>query len=674
MAASIIRITFTENLPIGAQLGFDSINDGGRFGTPSINTMIWNWRNMRTSSFEVTSGSPTLTPGERDAINFVESINLDSAGAYTVSRISNIVTIRAENIGSITTFYVNDTPGGGAEYDNHPSLVFFINNYSGSFFGFQQVEFEPATNPCLNVKAKIRTTTLADEIILPNPVNPNIQNPFYVEFARGQTFTVKVRKGTEIIEQQIQMPPRFYFSANIEINNSPNGATVIVTSGIIQNLEVEYSIDGMTWQESNTFTGLSSGDYVMHIRDQYGCVKTQDFHIGQTGMNSPFFYISKSLPIRFANRIVWGDAGNYKNDENTLSYESDVKLPHCELQRFQSADIVKTQFLSNYTFRKVEVLKTDGSIIEIPTVQLSNNIGLKDRRDAMRYNLGNGKTGIYFVQGNTYDYDLGVVTGSYTLNGSLPEWAVAGNYLTIGTAWFIIEDIVFDENKFADVLIISDNYIGADASVNVKSIYNRFDYEIYEFEIDMVNFLNQQFQVSLKNEDPSFPLIEYLSEKISVKVRHEDTKEIKYKNSTNTDIVYATGIEGILRIPYTVVNGQIEEENDTYKTDTSAKLLKAELYEVDEFVFEPLTKELWRKLSQALSHEIIFIDGVGYTKNGDFDTEGPLGESNLYVLKAKMVKNGNVYNSSGVIDSGYGASPIEVPGFIESGLNGFVRY
>ena len=43
------------------------------------------------------------------------------------------------------------------------------------------------------------------------------------------------------------------------------------------------------------------------------------------------------------------------------------------------------------------------------------------------------------------------------------------------------------------------------------------------------------------------------------------------------------------------------------------------------------------------------------------------------VLKAKMIKNGNVYNSSGLVDSGFGASPIEIPGFVEYD-NGFVRY
>jgi hypothetical protein len=35
---------------------------------------------------------------------------------------------------------------------------------------------------------------------------------------------------------------------------------------------------------------------------------------------------------------------------------------------------------------------------------------------------------------------------------------------------------------------------------------------------------------------------------------------------------------------------------------------------------------------------------VQYVKSGNFETEGPLGESNLYVLSATMIKTGIVYN------------------------------
>ena len=45
----------------------------------------------------------------------------------------------------------------------------------------------------------------------------------------------------------------------------------------------------------------------------------------------------------------------------------------------------------------------------------------------MSYDLGGGKTGIYFLVGNLYDYDTDADTGNdYILNGGLPEWGKIG--------------------------------------------------------------------------------------------------------------------------------------------------------------------------------------------------------------------------------------------------------
>ena len=75
----------------------------------------------------------------------------------------------------------------------------------------------------------------------------------------------------------------------------------------------------------------------------------------------------------------------------------------------------------------------------------------------------------------------------------------------------------------------------------------------------------------------------------------------------------------------------------------------------------------------ALSHEKVYLNGVGYVKNGSFNTEGPLERSNLYVLTASMIKTGNVYNSqtSGSLD--FDGSEVEVPGLIST-ESGFVSY
>jgi hypothetical protein len=448
-----------------------------------------------------------------------------------------------------------------------------------------------------------------------------------------------------------------------------------VENSVAVGLNFEYSLDNSNWQTSNTFSGLAAGNYTLYVRDQFGCSISKNFVVDEFGIETPYFYISKSNSIRFANRINFGDAGNYKNDENTLSCEVDVILPWHEVQLFQTADVIITQFKSNYETNTAKVIRENGSEVSVPVIKKSNYIGNKDSRDARKYDLGNGKTGVYFGTGNIYNFDTGFPTGqTHYLNGGLPIWAKSGNYVKVNSEWFLIEDILFDESKNAEIIVISSNYSGIDVAVIAGTIYNIFDYEIYEFTIDMSNHIAEIIQVAIKAEDDNFATINLLSEDISVEVRHENAFEINYWNDDNTDIFYATGIKHKIRIPYHKRSGDVEESSEMHKTDTTSILLSSELYEVDEFKFEPVTKEIWRKLMIALSHKNVLIDGVGYVKTGSFDSEGPLEDTNLYVLTAKMIKTGNVYNSqsSGSVD--FATSNIEVPGLIEVGSGGFLKY
>ncbi|OHT44420.1 hypothetical protein [Flavobacterium tructae] len=565
--------------------------------------------------------------------------------------------------------FLNESADGDVTFiiENEPALP---------AFNITEVNFGQAlSTPCQKVRVLVTTDNLAVKVISPVSIDPNTNNPFALDWLRGDTINVIVEDANGKQASKSIVLPSLLSAANftINVNNSPNGATVLVENANSTGLVLQYSLDNVSWQSSNIFTGLDVGDFVLNVKDQLGCSFTKAFSVNEFGIQSPYFYISKSNSIRYAKRITWGDSENYKTDENTLSCEVDVDVVYKEVQQFQSADIVPTQFKSNYSSNVAKVIREDLSEIVIPIEKKSNNIGIKDKRDARKYSIGGGKAGIYFISGNTYDYNTSSVIGNYSLNGSLPEWGVSGNYIVISNAWFLIEEIVFDESKNSDVIIISENFSGSEISIVVGSIFNRFNYEIYEYFIDMVNFIDQKFHVQLVNSDPNFATITHLSEELWCQVKHEDVVEIKYHNTTNTDVFYATGIEFKIRIPLTSKKGLPEENSEIHKTDTAALLLSADLYEVDQFVFEPVTKEIWRKIMIALSHEKVWLNGVGYVKNGSFSTEGPLEKSNLYVLTANMIKTGNVYNSIGTGNFDLDEGQVEVPGLIST-ESGYVAY
>jgi gliding motility-associated-like protein len=61
------------------------------------------------------------------------------------------------------------------------------------------------------------------------------------------------------------------------VDGQPDGEVEIIAGG--QALPLEYSIDGLHWQNSNLFTGLIAGNYTAWVRDANQCMATLDFAI-----------------------------------------------------------------------------------------------------------------------------------------------------------------------------------------------------------------------------------------------------------------------------------------------------------------------------------------------------------------------------------------------------------
>jgi hypothetical protein len=669
MTYSEIKIKFNESPGWGTILKFD-ISNGLRSGEIKEEFVLF-----RASNYQVLTDSGL--DGIGSAENYVESFNLDynSTDIYEVSRVGNEVTIKSKNplISFSNGSAILYPPLGGL----NPFIVdvqFTYNNFQGSIFGINNVEFEEAANPCTHIKVKVSTTELATKITAPVSVNPNNNNPFYFEILRDSAIKIICNNATNQEAIQKVFLPKSLIVGNFEtqVNNSPNGATVVVkdntpnTFGIALNLQ--YSLDNATWQESNVFSGLVVNNYTVYIKDNYGCSINKSFVVDDFGIQEPYFYLSNSNSIRFAKRVDFDNCNNLKNDENTLSHEANVGKPYKEIQQFQSCDIITTQVKSNYTNISAEVIQENANPIPLFIEKKTNNLRLKDKRDARKYNYGNGKTGIFFLNGKIYDFDTGIYTNNdYALNGSLPEWGVIGNYIQINGAWHKIEEISFDEDKNAEILVIDSVYTGLDTIIQASSLYNRFNYEVYEFSLNMADLVDKNFQIKVLNTDDAFETETYLSEEINVKEIQKNTVEIVYKNDTNTDVFYATGIEHKIRIIANKINAKLEDNSETYKTDTSAILLNAELFEVNEFVFEPVTKGIMTKLSQALSHKIVFINGVGYVKNSEIEIEGALEDTNLYIVKASMVKTNKGYSSeSNDTTSATSDISVEIPNLLET--------
>lgn len=606
--------------------------------------------------------------------NYKEAFNLDYNSSNLFS-VSSTLGSAGTGVGSVTIeANYSGAVFGLSGLNANANIVVTNEIITEPGFYFSSDYFTQAATPNTHIRVNVTTNELATKITSPIIVNGNMNNPFYVDVLRGTVNVFTAENESGLSASKTIIAPKILDSKNFNVlvNSSPNGGTVTVSEKIVSGLDLQFSLDNSNFQNQNVFSGLFSGDYSLYIRDAYGALVTIPFVVSEFGIYTPYFFISKSNSIRFANRISWGDAANYKNDENTLGAEVDVQLAYSGCQNFKSGNVITTQFKSNYNSNSVKIIKEDLTEVNVPVSKKTANIGIKDKRDAFSFSVQNGKTGVYFLSGNVYDYDTNVVTSIHSLNGRLPDWAIIGGYITINNSWFLIEEIYYDENKSADIIVFTNNYSGSEAVI-VGSIYNDFNYEVYEFTIDMVDYLNQTVQVKIENTDSNFEPVTHLSEKIDVAVNFEKNVEISYWNDDNTDVFYATGIRHLINVELTKQEGVSEEESEAYRTDTTAILLSAQLHEADKFIFEPVSKEIWRKLIIALSHKNVYINGVQYVKNSSFETEGPLDKSNLYVLKATMMKTGIVYNSDSADGNDFATSNIEIPGLIQTEI-GFLKY
>ena len=620
----------------------------------------------------------------RDA--FQADYNFGGSGPYLVELVSTHslrISINVENFFTSSDFSTQASAGTNflASFTNEPDAI----NLAVSSVNF----FSADSDFCNKIDASITTSEQIDDYSIDGGssyVSVN-SNPFLIKnITRISGTLLRIRKGSELFNYRIK-EPSVLLKANISATytNSPQGATVtVLTVGSNFLLTYTYSLDGVTFQSSNTFPGILQGDYTFYVKDQFGCQVNKSITIpafidGGVGQRIPYSDLpSKSLSIRYFKYIDFSNSTEYKNDENTqsnqLPYTQNARLYN---QLFKNSDtVITTQLKTNY--ENVVATVVDEELIEhdIEVVKVVNYSNLKDRRDAIIYPIdnANNQVGLYFNGvDNIYDYFSGAITGNVDLNGALPLWGLVGNFVFVNNAWFEISNVIFDESVSSYVIVITTTYVGLPSVVEVSSIYNLEPYNIHEFNIDFSLFTNQKVQVNITQTDTntSFPEVVYLSEIIEVAESYSDTLFMEYYNDKNTDIFYATGIKNKIHIPIEFFSGGILGETTTERTDINTFLIDAEGYENDLIAFKLMPKQMMRKVIQGLSHKFVFLNGVQYVKEESPEVVPVIG-TNLYRVNAEMTKSNAVYTSRGLVGD-ISLTPLEIPNLLRTSSGGFLK-
>lgn len=688
MANSKITITFTGEASANERIEFDVEPNQYIVGL-TLETIEWYRAAGRTGSGTMPEPIGGELPTGYESANlfaYYWDLDYNQFGVFDVSVLNNVVTI-------------TDTTGT-KEFTNWfataPATV-LIENDSGSDFELVEGLYqEAASDKCNTFQVSVETTTVADNVFV-NGVeveSNNTDNPVVLTLNRGTYYYLKFTKdGVFLTPPTVYFPPQsrstivynmyvpYLVEADIQVNVTPtfNGLeniTAVYSPPAFQlgvDLEVEFSLDGVNYDSSGSFTNLEAGTYTIYARDQFGCVKTFERVLGggTSQGRDPFLFISEANAVTFVESVDLDDhCANPKNDSNTLAFQSVNKVHYCEPHLFNTCDPFKIQFKSNYSTITATLRKEDAADVPLTVVQLSDNLDRFMRLSCTRSAYGAGQCAITFSSGFTYD-EAGNQIGTHNLNGGLPDFAKVGNLIdfptTIGA--FYIKEVVFWEEAQQWAIIIDYNQSEIPVNTDVQCIYDLLPYNVFEFSVDWETQGVGLYDIVLVNQEDT-DIVTHVTENIEVSENHADTVGIRYFGTNNRDIFYTYPIEHFIRVRYQDIGIDVQDESEIEIGDNTAYLTTSSVIDGNMFIFDEVPRNQAFKIGLALAHEYVFINNVGYVKDGSISIER-IENTNLAKVEAKMRKtNFNYNNNRSGLDFGLSTeSDVSLPTIITDGTN-----
>lgn len=174
------------------------------------------------------------------------------------------------------------------------------------------------------------------------------------------------------VDVVISVPPLQPIATLVHPNCVINSGTIEVA---VKSPNHTYSIDGITFQESNTFSGLSAGTYSVITKNEDGCVSpelsvvlvkqqpTGDFIASSTN-------ISFGSMINFTSTVAGAISYEWNFGDGGVSYDADPKHYYYKEGTFTVTLRVRTSGDCDFVITKTNYIKvgTDNNTPNIPVV------------------------------------------------------------------------------------------------------------------------------------------------------------------------------------------------------------------------------------------------------------------------------------------------------------------
>ena len=131
---------------------------------------------------------------------------------------------------------------------------------------------------------------------------PYVWNGLTIDATGSHTITLTTAAGCDsIVTLYLEIDNiDVYVTGKLDETCGNDGSVTVMATG---KAPFEYSLNGLTFQSSPTFTGLASGNYTITVRDAKGCTATTDFFIAAA--TTPTFTIT--CPPNLRDTLAFGD-------------------------------------------------------------------------------------------------------------------------------------------------------------------------------------------------------------------------------------------------------------------------------------------------------------------------------------------------------------------------------
>lgn len=672
-----IILNFEDDIKLHDEISFYRTQDETLFSTQIKTVAV----ESRTAKNQLPVYNYTGIQGEAGAIAFEKYFDIDfnASGIMQMRRDVNMIIIDIDLGWTFNNFIL---PG---------SVTVKILPQVPSTFRLLNATLIPSKTPCSTVIVSVVLSDKADSYRLLGAGGRVLrtvlvgESSFEVEIDRTTQLTLQaIKDGEPIINvskakwgvNDFYIQRITYFATDIIVFSNPLlGATFICYAYYPNQLSqkpempsppLEYSLNGVNWQTSNVFNGQVDGTYTMHVRDSLGCEVQKVFTAsGIKSGREPFIYISDLNSVGFAESEKWnGDQdGVDKNPENTLAETERYNFEiYDETLVFREEDYVRIQFKSNYDYQVASMESCDGLVMPLNIEKKSNNLDRFEWLDAKMVSYGDGSmTAIYYDSGMTYNED-GTERATFDLNGNVPDLSIIGNYVEIIAqegglgGIYKIMDVLYDNNIGKFMLLFQYDCDSVyPVNVTTKSYYDILNYEVYEFKVGFYDYVSmisgggQEGRLRIRFTDDLYDERNFYSNWIEVVKRKDDYDLEKYftfhyQNNNNRSIFYQYGIIHFFRAEVDYSHAIIEDTVDAVKGDSSSYLSESTVHHGISIKFADCSYKVLMKLVLAVSSETLFVNGLGYIKNGPVESK-PVENTNLYSLTVTLLRNTQNFNT-----------------------------